>query len=147
MIEYTYSFSENVFPAGVGLLRFYLWIIPFSLIYSYLKHRKSLLKLFLVVMSVSILFNWEYSSLNNKFGSITYDRDSVTIEQKNGNSLIIPAKDINRFWSVTIGRNGGWTCHLFIDGMSNSYQSFNVNKREHSCLDDANILNEYFNKN
>jgi len=147
MIEYSYSFSENVFPAGIGLLRLYLWVIPLSLIYSYLKHRKSLFKLFLVIMSASILLRWEYSTLNNKFGSISYERAGVTIEQKNGNTVTIPAKDIERFWSISIGRNGGSTCHLYIDGHKNNYQSFNVKKREHSCLDDSNILNEYFNKN
>lgn len=98
-------------------------------------------------MSASILLRWEYSSLNNKFGSISYERAGVTIEQKNGNTVTIPAKDIERFWSISIGRNGGSICHLYIDGHKNNYQSFNVKKREHSCLDDSNILNEYFNKN
>ena len=33
-IEYAYSFTENVFYTGLGMLRFYFWLIPFGLLYS-----------------------------------------------------------------------------------------------------------------
>ncbi|GAB6042045.1 hypothetical protein [Endothiovibrio diazotrophicus] len=31
-IEYAYRFSDNVFPPGIGIYRFYLWFIPILLL-------------------------------------------------------------------------------------------------------------------
>ena len=145
-IEYAYSFSENVFYAGLGMLRFYFWLIPLAFVYSYHKRRGSLLKLFWALCTASLLFYWEYDALSNKFGRLAYDESGVTLEQKNGQRVSLDPEQIERFWSISIGRSGGWSCYLLVKAEDHDYESFIVRKRQHLCEDDAKLLNAYYGK-
>lgn len=145
-IEYAYSFSENVFYAGLGMLRFYLWLIPFTFVYSYHKRRGSVLKLFWALCAALALLYWEYDSLTNKFGTIAYDENGVTLEQKSGRLVSLTPEQIERFWSISIGRSGGWSCYLLVKAEGRDYESFIVHKRQHLCEDDAKLLNAYYRK-
>jgi len=145
-IEYAYSFYENIFYTGVGMLRFYLWLIPFAFVYSFYKHRASLMKLFGAVFTVSALFYWEYDSLGEKFGTIAYEESGVTLFQKSGQQVSLNPKQIERFWSISIGRSGGWSCYLLVKAEGRDYESFIVRKRDHLCEDDAILLNEFYGK-
>ena len=143
-IEYAYSFSENVFYAGIGMLRFYFWLIPLAFVYSYHKRRGALLKLFWALCAASALLYWEYDSLNSKFGTIAYEESGVTLEQKSGQLVSLTPEKIKRFWSISIGRSGGWSCYLLVKTEGRDYKSFIVRKRQHSCEDDARFLNAYY---
>ena len=145
-IEYAYSFSENVFYADLGMLRFYFWLIPFAFVYSYHKRRGTLLKLFWALCAASAFLYWEYDSLNSKFRAITYDESGITLEQKNGQLVSLTPEQIERFWSVSIGRSGGRSCYLLVKAENRDYESFIVHKRQHLCEDDAKLLNAYYGK-
>jgi len=145
-IEYAYSFSKNVFYAGIGMLRFYFWLIPFAFVYSYHKRRGSLLKLFWALCAASALLYWEYDSLNSKFGTIAYEESGVTLEQKNGQLVSLTPDQIERFWSISIGRSGGSSCYLLVKAEDRDYESFIVRKREHLCEGDAKLPNAYYGK-
>lgn len=145
-IEYAYSFSENVFYVGLGMLRFCFWLVPIALLYSYHKRRGSLQKLFWALCAALVLFYWEYDSLNSRFGVIQYDASGVTLKQKNGQQVLLAPKHIQRFWSVSIGRSGGWACYLRVKAEGRRYESFIVDKRQHLCESDAKLLNAYYGK-
>ena len=145
-IEYAYSFTENVFYTGLGMLRFYFWLIPFGLLYSYFNHGRSLLKLLSALLAGLALFCWEYGSLGDRFGRISYDESGVTLARKNGEVVSLAPEQIDRFWSISIGRSGGWSCYLLVRAKDGDYESFIVRKREHSCESDAKSLNSYFGK-
>ena len=128
------------------MLRFYFWLIPFAFLYSYHKRRGSLLKLFWALCTASVLFYWEYDSLNEKFGKIAYDQSAVTLMQKNGQVVSLTPEKVERFWSISIGKNGGWSCYLLVKTGKRDYESFIVRKREHLCENDAKLLNAYYGK-
>lgn len=146
-IEYAYSFKENIFYTGMGMIRFYLWFIPGYFVYRFIKVRKSVSNITLIFISLFSLIYWEYSDLNNRFVKLTYDPEQVVIVKKSGELVKIPAGSIKRFWSISIGRSGGWSCYLLIKTAEQSYNSLIVRKREHSCASDAEDLNAAYRKN
>lgn len=145
-IEYVYNFKENVFYTGVGMLRFYLWFIPGYFLYRFIKVRKSALNLALLFVSSFTLFYWEYSSLNNRFAKLAYHTEQITLTKKNGELVKLTPSSIERFWSISIGRSGGWSCYLLIKTTGHDYESFIVRKRNHLCKKDADQLNEFYRK-
>ena len=145
-IEYAYSFSENVFYSGMGMLRFYFWLIPLAFLFSYHKRRRSLLKLVLALSTASGLFYWEYDSLNAKFATIAYDKSTVNLVQKSGHKVLLAPEAIERFWSISVGKHGGISCYLLVKTEDRHYESLIVRKRGHICEDDAKLLNAYYGK-
>ncbi len=145
-IEYAYSFKENVFYVGVGMLRFFLWFIPGFFAYRFIKVKKSALNIVLLSISLFFLIYWEYNSLNNRFVKLIHHPEEVTLFKKSGELVKIPIGSIERFWSISIGRSGGWSCYLLIKTAEATYNSLIVRKREHSCKSDADYLNGVYRK-
>lgn len=145
-IEYVYSFKENVFYTGMGMLKFYLWFIPGYFAYRFIKVRKSALNLVLLIVSSLSLYYWEYNSLSNKFVKIKYQPDQITLVKKSGDLVKIDPNAIERFWSISIGRGGGWSCYLLIKTAAHDYKSLIVRKRDHLCKTDADHLNKFYGK-
>lgn len=145
-IEYVYSFKENFFYVGVGMLRFYLWLIPSYFLYRFIKVRKSTLNLALLLVSSFSLLYWEHYSLNNRFSKLIYKVDQITLVKKNGEPIKLTPSAIDRFWSISIGRSSGWSCYLLIKTIGQDYESLIVRKRNHLCKGYADKLNEFYRK-
>lgn len=145
-IEYIHNFWDNTFPSGISLLKLYLLIIPGYFLVQFLKHKRSLTNLFLFLILSTLLLIYEYHSINSRFNTLTYSKDNLQINLLSGEKHTISPKSINFFRSISIGRSGGYACYLFIKTDTDEYRGVNVIKREHSCKDDAELLNDYFNK-
>ncbi|WP_430460983.1 hypothetical protein ACQUQU_17420 [Thalassolituus sp. LLYu03] len=145
-IIFPYSFSQNVLDSSLGMFRIFLWCVPVGLLIAWLKNRRSLLSLLSALVCAAVLFQWEYQSLNNRFGVLSYRPDQLRLEQGNGNTVLLAPADASRFQSVSIGRNGGWSCFLLVRTQNADYESFIVSKDVHSCADDAAMLNAFYGK-
>ena len=145
-IEYVHGFWNNFMPAGLSILRVFLWCIPVYFLVRFIRNERTLKNLVVFIILSAFFFVYEYQSINSRFNKILYAPGNIALQTLQGAIINISPSEIQRFWSISIGRNGGYSCYLLVKLKNSEYRSVNVLKREHSCKQDAEMLNFYYRK-
>ena len=145
-IEYLFSFKQHYLSSPSSIIWLYLWLVPAVIFYKLYKANRFAWGLLIFLVGSGSIALWEYSSLNQKVVKLSYEPKSLMVHTYGGDTIKVNPKEIERFWSISIGRFGGSECYLLIKTNTQDYETVIVKKKTHSCLSDAERFNKFYKK-
>ena len=121
-----------------------LWVFPVFGVLYFFKFEKKTWVLALSLLAILLLSYREYSALNQRYAELIATPESLTLIQKSGQKRVLAASEIRSFTSISIGRFGGHSCSLMVKTKQQRFFSFVVEKQQHSCLQDAQSLKDFY---